>query len=210
MTAAPALLVAAFVKPYVQTHADPVGLVLVVVVLTAVAIELGRVPSGSRAEATRTGTAAALIVLRLCRRSRCRPAGRSRPGSCPAAAIHPPLGSVVVGIVLVVAGEAMRVWSKVTLGRYFTYTVMTSADQPVITSGPYRYLRHPSYTGIMLFALGAGFVWGNWLGLAAVTVFVFLGVRYRIHVEERALLEELGDRYRTYAELHKRLIPFVW
>jgi protein-S-isoprenylcysteine O-methyltransferase Ste14 len=205
MTAAPALLVAAFVKPYVETHAVR-RLVLVVVVVTA-AIELVGV-FRQRAEASNRDRGSR-IVLRLAAAPGVVLLALS-PRIAPAAAIHPPLGSVVVGIVLVVAGEAMRVWSKVTLGRYFTYTVMTSADQPVITSGPYRYLRHPSYTGIMLFALGAGFVWGNWLGLAAVTVFVFLGVRYRIHVEERALLEELGDRYRTYAELHKRLIPFVW
>jgi protein-S-isoprenylcysteine O-methyltransferase Ste14 len=108
------------------------------------------------------------------------------------------------------SGEAMRVWSKVTLGRYFTYAVMTSNDQPVITSGPYRFLRHPSYTGILLIAIGAGATWGNWLGLGALTLTTLAGLSYRISVEERALLEELGDRYRTYADQHKRLIPFVW
>ena len=108
------------------------------------------------------------------------------------------------------AGEALRVWSRRTLGRYFTYTVMTSSDQPVITSGPYRFVRHPSYTGALLLAIGVGAVYGNWLGLAAITVSAFVGLRYRIHVEEHALLAELGDSYRSYAEHHRRLIPFVW
>jgi protein-S-isoprenylcysteine O-methyltransferase Ste14 len=80
----------------------------------------------------------------------------------------------------------------------------------VITSGPYRSLRHPSYTGILLIVIGAGAVWGNWLGLGVLTLMTLVGLVYRIHVEEKALLEELGERYRTYAEHHKRLIPFVW
>jgi protein-S-isoprenylcysteine O-methyltransferase Ste14 len=46
---------------------------------------------------------------------------------------------------------------------------MTSSDQLVITSGPYWYVRHPCYTGILLIAIGAGLVWGNWLGLGALT-----------------------------------------
>jgi protein-S-isoprenylcysteine O-methyltransferase Ste14 len=102
------------------------------------------------------------------------------------------------------------VWSKVALGRYFTYTVQTSSDQPVITSGPYRFVRHPSYTGILLIAIGIGAALGNWLGLGALTLLTLVALAYRIHVEEIALLEDLGDRYRTYAEHHKRLIPFVW
>jgi protein-S-isoprenylcysteine O-methyltransferase Ste14 len=80
----------------------------------------------------------------------------------------------------------------------------------VITSGPYKVLRHPSYLGMLLLAIGAGAVWGNWLGLGVLTVFTLAGVIYRISVEERALLDELGDRYATYASQHKRLIPFVW
>jgi protein-S-isoprenylcysteine O-methyltransferase Ste14 len=132
------------------------------------------------------------------------------PKIAPGAEIRPPLAPVVVGMVLFATGEALRVWAKVALGRYFTYTVMTSSDQPVITSCPYRYVRHPSYTGILLIAIGTGTVWGNWLGLAALTLGTLVGLVYRIYVEEKALLEELGDRYRRYAEGHKRLAPFVW
>jgi protein-S-isoprenylcysteine O-methyltransferase Ste14 len=87
---------------------------------------------------------------------------------------------------------------------------MTSSDQPVITSGPYRFLRHPSYSGMLLISIGAGAAWGNWLGLGVLTLMTLVGLTYRIYVEEKALLEELGDRYRTYADHHKRLIPFVW
>jgi protein-S-isoprenylcysteine O-methyltransferase Ste14 len=196
---------AAFVKPYVETH--PIGAVWLVVSVTAALIELSGV--GRRREEAVKKDGGSRIVLRVC----LIPAIvllKLSPKIAPAATIHPPLVSVIVGIVVFSSGEGIRIWSKVTLGRYFTYTVQTSSDQPVITSGPYRFVRHPSYTGILLIAIGAGFVWGNWLGLAVLTLLTLVGVTYRIYVEEKALLEELGDRYRTYAEHHKRLIPFVW
>jgi protein-S-isoprenylcysteine O-methyltransferase Ste14 len=192
-------------KPYVETH--PIGLVWLVVWVAAGFIEFSGAFRG-RSEATKKdrgslilirGCATIAVVLLLL-----------SPKIAPAAEIRPPLVSVIAGIVIFSAGEALRVSAKVALGRYFTYTVMTSSDQPVITSGPYRSLRHPSYTGILLIVIGAGAVWGNWLGLGVLTLMTLVGLVYRIHVEEKALLEELGERYRTYAEHHKRLIPFVW
>ena len=192
-------------KPYVETH--PIGQLWVAASIIVLAIELGGAVR-RRAEATkrdkgsqmaiRVSIFVGIILLALSLKI------------APGADIRPPALAVVVGVAIFCAGEALRVWSKVALGRYFTYTVMTSSDQPVITSGPYRFLRHPSYTGLLLMAVGAGAAWGNWLGLGALTLMTLIGLMYRIDVEEKALLEELGDRYRAYAELHKRLIPFVW
>lgn len=193
------------VKPYFQTHA--IAGVWVVVAAAAGVIELAGVLR-RRAEATKRDRGS-LIVLRVCTI----PAAVLlvvSPRIAPALEIRPPLVSVLIGIVLFSVGEALRVWSKVALGRYFTYTVQTSSDQPVITTGPYRAVRHPSYTGILLIVLGVGAVWGNWLGLAVLLAATTIGVRYRIHVEEHALLDDLGDRYRDYTEHHKRLIPFLW
>jgi protein-S-isoprenylcysteine O-methyltransferase Ste14 len=205
MTSPPVPIAVAQMKPYVETH--PIGLVWLVVWVAAGFIEFSGAFRG-RSEATKKdrgslilirGCATIAVVLLLL-----------SPKIAPAAEIRPPLVSVIAGIVIFSAGEALRVSAKVALGRYFTYTVMTSSDQPVITSGPYRSLRHPSYTGILLIVIGAGAVWGNWLGLGVLTLMTLVGLVYRIHVEEKALLEELGERYRTYAEHHKRLIPFVW
>ncbi|HXY46148.1 MAG TPA: isoprenylcysteine carboxylmethyltransferase family protein [Acidimicrobiales bacterium] len=198
-------VLAALAKPYVETHL--IGRVWVGVAIAAGLIELagaGRL----RPEATKRDRGSR-VFLRVCEI-----AGIAllllSPRIAPAAEIRPPLASVVAGIVIFSAGEGLRVWAKAALGRYFTYTVQTSGDQPVITSGPYRVLRHPSYTGILLIAIGAGAVWGNWLGLGALALMTLIGLVYRIYVEEQALLEELGDRYRAYAEQHKRLVPFVW
>jgi protein-S-isoprenylcysteine O-methyltransferase Ste14 len=124
--------------------------------------------------------------------------------------IHPVSLWAWIGLVVVWCGIALRFWSFRTLGRYFTFTVQTSSDQPVITAGPYRVLRHPSYAGVLLAVIGIGLVFANWLSLVCLTVAILGGIVYRITVEERALLEAIGEPYRQYAATHKRLVPFVW
>jgi protein-S-isoprenylcysteine O-methyltransferase Ste14 len=114
------------------------------------------------------------------------------------------------GLALMWCGICLRFWSFRTLGRYFTFTVMTSADQPVVTSGPYRFVRHPSYLGVVLMLTGIGAAYGNWLSLAALALVPLIGFIYRIHVEEAALSATLGSAYTSYAAGRKRLIPFVW
>jgi protein-S-isoprenylcysteine O-methyltransferase Ste14 len=114
------------------------------------------------------------------------------------------------GLVVFWCGIALRFWSFRALGRYFTFKVQTSVDQPVITSGPYRFVRHPSYAAVLLMVMGVGLFLGSWWSFAWLTASVFCGFLFRIRVEERALLLQLGDRYVTYAADHKRLVPFVW
>ncbi len=115
-----------------------------------------------------------------------------------------------VGLVFMWCGVGLRIWSFQTLGRYFTFTVQTSEDQPVISSGPYRVIRHPGYAGILLAVIGVGFVVDDWASLAVITATTACGMIYRITVEEAALSRNLGGRYQAYAESRKRLVPFVW
>jgi protein-S-isoprenylcysteine O-methyltransferase Ste14 len=124
-----------------------------------------------------------------------------------------PEGAVTFGIGLLVtwAGIGLRWWCFRTLGRYFTFSVMTSPDQRVITSGPYRLVRHPSYAGLLLILSGIAIVaYANWISLAAVIVLSLAGLAYRIRVEEAALSSTLGQAYTSYAAGRKRLIPLVW
>jgi protein-S-isoprenylcysteine O-methyltransferase Ste14 len=128
----------------------------------------------------------------------------------PSAAIRPAAVADWIGLVLFWGGISLRLWSFRTLGRYFTYTVQTSSDQPVITDGPYQLIRHPSYAGLLLVIMAAGLFIGNWWSLVCITVAVAGGLVFRIRVEEQALMQNLGDRYRDYAATHKRLVPFIW
>jgi protein-S-isoprenylcysteine O-methyltransferase Ste14 len=113
-------------------------------------------------------------------------------------------------LVLLWAAMALRFWSVHTLGRYFTLTVQTSPDQPVVSTGPYRYVRHPAYAALLIAAVAGGLLIANWLSLVVLLTAVGAGLGYRISVEERALARDIGTAYRDYAATHKRLVPFVW
>jgi protein-S-isoprenylcysteine O-methyltransferase Ste14 len=116
---------------------------------------------------------------------------------------------VVAGLVLIAAGIGLRAWSIVTLGRFFQYWIKIQPGHRVVTGGPYRYVRHPSYTGALVLtglALACDDVWS----LVAVAVLGGTGLAVRIHVEERQLTESLGGEYEQYAAGRKRLVPGVW
>jgi protein-S-isoprenylcysteine O-methyltransferase Ste14 len=206
MTTAPIQLHPAAITSFVQTHPSALACWLLIN-LASFAFEFNQWAQ-RRAEARKTdrgslrvlltGTALGLTWL------------VASQSIAPAAAIQPTSLAFGIGAAMFLAGFALRRWSEMTLGRYFTFTVMTSSDQPVITSGPYRIVRHPGYTGVLLVVIGAGLVSGNWVGLAGWTLLVALPLLYRIHVEEDALLSALGERYRAYAAHRKRLMPLVW
>jgi protein-S-isoprenylcysteine O-methyltransferase Ste14 len=124
--------------------------------------------------------------------------------------IHPTALSTWGGLSIMSVGVVLRVWCFYTLGHYFTFTVQTSLDQPVIDTGPYRMLRHPSYAALLLIFIGWGFVYDNWGSLVVLTAAVAAGLVVRIRVEERALSKDLGGKYQEFAATRKRLIPFVW
>jgi protein-S-isoprenylcysteine O-methyltransferase Ste14 len=114
-----------------------------------------------------------------------------------------------VGIFLILAGTALRWYAVRILGKYFTLQVAIQPEQTVVESGPYRWVRHPSYTGSLLSLLGFGLILSNWLSLLSVLFFAILGYSYRIWVEETALLNALGEPYREYMKRTKRIIPFM-
>jgi protein-S-isoprenylcysteine O-methyltransferase Ste14 len=128
----------------------------------------------------------------------------------PEAAIRPGVAAFAAGMVVLLAGLVLRGWSFKVLGQYFTHNIMVSSDQPVIATGPYRVLRHPSYAGIILAVIGIGLASANWADLIGVLLLILTPLLWRIHVEENALRTTLGDRYRAYAAQHKRLVPLVW
>jgi protein-S-isoprenylcysteine O-methyltransferase Ste14 len=115
-----------------------------------------------------------------------------------------------LGIALIVTGSVLRLWAITTLGRWFTYDVRVTDDQPVVQTGPYRWVRHPSYTGVLLVLFGIGLTLGNWLSLLFVLVLPTLGLVRRIQVEEAALLGTIGEPYERYAAGRSRLLPGLW
>jgi len=114
----------------------------------------------------------------------------------------------IIGLVLMLAGMALRWYSVRLLGISFTCEVSTRPGQQVIQSGPYRWIRHPSYTGGLLTVLGVLICCCNLLSYAALIV-ALVGYAYRIRIEERALANDLGPAYADYMRRTKRLIPFL-
>lgn len=119
-------------------------------------------------------------------------------------------GFYFLGFILFLAGLALRWYSIGYLGRYFTVDVSISAGHKLVDSGPYRYIRHPTYTGSLLTFVGLGFCFGNWLTLLFLTVPIIGAFLWRIRIEESALIGALGENYRAYMQRTKRLIPFVY
>jgi protein-S-isoprenylcysteine O-methyltransferase Ste14 len=115
-----------------------------------------------------------------------------------------------IGIAVMVAGLAFRIWAIAVLGKSFRTTVETFKGQEVVKEGPYRLLRHPSYTGILIICLGYGLAVQNWLSLFPALLLPLAALVYRIHVEEELLVESLGQAYVDYKKHTKRLIPWVW
>ena len=117
--------------------------------------------------------------------------------------------SFYLGIGLMITGIVLRQWSIAVLGRYFSRTVGVQEGQAVVDNGPYRYVRHPSYTGLLMIVIGLGFVLRSWGAVLVLIAFFGMAFGYRIHVEEGVLTSKLGDEYVAYAKRTKRLIPYV-
>jgi protein-S-isoprenylcysteine O-methyltransferase len=116
-----------------------------------------------------------------------------------------------VGMTFIVAGNIVRQWSVHTLGPLFTREVRVQEGHTLVTAGPYRIVRHPSYAAGLVADAGVGFALGNWLSIVAVTGCIFAAMVRRISVEEDALRNGLGPgEYERYAAGRARLLPGVW
>jgi protein-S-isoprenylcysteine O-methyltransferase Ste14 len=115
-----------------------------------------------------------------------------------------------VGLVVICAGLLLRWWSIATLGRLFTVNVAIRAEHHLIDTGPYHFVRHPSYTASLLVHLGTAVCVGNVLSLLALTVPLLGTLVNRMRVEEDVLITGLGQAYRDYIARTKRLIPGIY
>jgi protein-S-isoprenylcysteine O-methyltransferase Ste14 len=121
-----------------------------------------------------------------------------------------PVAGRAGGVVVMWLGLTMRIWAIAALGGAFRTTVEVYPGQTVVSTGPYKWIRHPAYAGLLLIVAGFGLARGNWLSFAVCIVLPLPGVLRRIHVEEVELHRVLGDAYRTYQAGTARLVPWLW
>jgi protein-S-isoprenylcysteine O-methyltransferase len=116
----------------------------------------------------------------------------------------------VIGLILFILGLIVRWVAIIHLGRFFTVNIAIADDHELITTGPYRFVRHPSYTGTLLIFLGFGLCTLNIFSFAAVFLPITAAFLWRMHVEEKALLGAFGERYQSYVASSHRLIPYLY
>jgi len=114
-----------------------------------------------------------------------------------------------LGISLMFLGILVRQWAIAVLGRFFSLTVRVAEDHRVVDKGPYRLVRHPSYTGVLITFIGLGLAVQSWGALLVLLGVFSLSFGYRMRVEERTLLSTLGEDYAQYMRRTKRRIPFL-
>jgi protein-S-isoprenylcysteine O-methyltransferase Ste14 len=111
---------------------------------------------------------------------------------------------------LVVIGLIIRIHSILTLKQFFTYSVAKVENQRIIETGLYKFLRHPGYLGQLIIFLGISISISNWLSILTMMVPVLIGYLNRIKVEERFMVEQMGEHYLDYQKRTKKLIPMIY
>jgi protein-S-isoprenylcysteine O-methyltransferase len=115
-----------------------------------------------------------------------------------------------LGVGCLAGGVALRRYAVSALGRLWVHEVAIQSQHEVVDAGPYRWIRHPAYSGSLLGFIGVGLAMGNWAALLVIAAIPMLAYAYRVSVEERALARALGDEYRAYMRRTRRFIPFVF
>ena len=122
------------------------------------------------------------------------------------ASINPLIDSL--GVILCAAGMVFLVWARQNLGRNWSQTVSIKKGHELVTSGPYRYVRHPMYAGGIIACIGSAIVVGGaWILLLVILGLIFL---WRVGAEDRLMARQFPNEYPLYKKRTKALIPFVW
>jgi protein-S-isoprenylcysteine O-methyltransferase Ste14 len=181
-----------------------VDITLVVWIAVEIVMQVRQYRMGGRSEVTEWGSLGVIVLSLAIGFVLARIAVGLLPGLRLAAGVD------AVALPLMWLGIGFRLWAIHTLGRFFRGVVHVQADHEVIRHGPYRLLRHPSYAGALVAVVGLALTFHNWAAFVLYVACGTAGVLYRIRVEERVLLAELGDAYRDYAATTARLVPHVW
>jgi protein-S-isoprenylcysteine O-methyltransferase Ste14 len=115
-----------------------------------------------------------------------------------------------VGVAIMISGVVFRQYAISFLGKFFTTTIQIKKDHELIQAGPYRYIRHPSYLGILIMAMGLGIAMSNWISLILCIVFPAIALMQRIKFEEMELEQHFGKQYQDYRKNTWRVIPHIY
>jgi protein-S-isoprenylcysteine O-methyltransferase Ste14 len=120
------------------------------------------------------------------------------------------LGLAVAGLLLVALGTAIAGWARAALGASWSTAPKVNAAREPTTSGPYAWVRHPVYLGLLLALVGDALAFANWAALLIGLLWVLPALLWRAQVEERLLADVYGEQYQRYQQRTKRLLPGLW
>jgi protein-S-isoprenylcysteine O-methyltransferase len=115
-----------------------------------------------------------------------------------------------MGVAIMISGIVFRQYTIAFLGKFFTATIQIQKDHELIQTGPYRYIRHPSYLGILILSMGLGIALANWISLILCILLPTIGLMQRIRFEEKELEQHFGKQYQDYIKNTWRVIPLIY
>ena len=116
----------------------------------------------------------------------------------------------IAGLVIMVVGLLIRIWSMFTLSKYYTRTLITTKKQEIVRKGPYKIIRHPGYLGTILIWCACGLAMQNKIIFIIATILILIAYLYRIENEEKMLTKQFGEKYSDYKKHSWKLIPLIW
>jgi protein-S-isoprenylcysteine O-methyltransferase Ste14 len=125
-------------------------------------------------------------------------------------AIEIPASIQGLGLLLYIFGLCLRWMAVYTLGQLFTVDLNIAKQHQLQSSGVFKHIRHPSYSGLLLYYIGLGVVQANWLSLLVLICLPLSAVLYRIPLEEKMLNNRFGEAYKTYQKNTYKLLPYVY
>jgi protein-S-isoprenylcysteine O-methyltransferase Ste14 len=115
-----------------------------------------------------------------------------------------------LGLSLSILGNGIWFWGYQTLGRFYSQELVIYQGHQLVERGPFRFVRHPMYTGLILVYVGIGWAVQSWAAVVLTSLAATMLPAYRIPVEEKTLISEFGEQYMSYSKRVKRLIPFIF
>jgi protein-S-isoprenylcysteine O-methyltransferase Ste14 len=116
----------------------------------------------------------------------------------------------ILGLMVMVIGLVIRIYSMITLSRYYTRTLTFTNEHELVQKGLYRVIRHPGYLGTLLIWNACGLAMQNKIVFVISIILTSIAYYYRIDHEEKMLIGKFGEKYRAYQKHSWRLLPFIW